>query len=99
MVQELTLTKNGRNRWEGSFVSTGTPSAVQIKVDLNTYSGTAIDVIVYGNLPGMERVILATLDRPSQKQYYLFEVDVPAGVVVTIESLNEPVECKITKEE
>lgn len=28
MVQELTFTKNERNRWESSFVSTGSPSAV-----------------------------------------------------------------------
>ncbi|MDE5986831.1 MAG: hypothetical protein K2H16_06065 [Prevotella sp.] len=98
MVQELTFTKNGRNRWESSFVSTGSPSAVQIKVDLNVYSGTSVDVIVYGNLPEMERVILATLGRPSQEQYYLFEVDVPEGVEVTVESLNEPVEGKVTTE-
>lgn len=98
MVQELTFTKNERNRWESSFVSTGSPSAVQIKVDLDVYSGTSVDVIVYGNLPEMERVILATLGRPSQEQYYLFEVDVPEGVEVTIESLNEPVAGKVTTE-
>lgn len=96
MIQNLTFTKNERNRWESSFVSTGIPVAVQMKVDLDVYSSTAIDVIVYGNLPDMERVILATLGRPSQELYYLFEVNVPEGVEVTVESLNEPIEGKVT---
>lgn len=99
MVQSLTFTKNERNRWEGSFQSTGIPATVQLNVNQDVYYETSIDVIVYGNLPGMDKVILSTLSRSSQGQYYLFEVDVSSGVVVTIESLSEPIECKITKEE
>lgn len=96
MIQELTFTKNERSRWESMFVSDGSPSAVQIKVNSDTDTGTRVNVIVYGNLPGMDRIILATLIRPFKDEHYLFEVDVPEGVEVTIESLNEPVSGKVT---
>lgn len=98
MVQDLTFTKNeSANRWSGSFASTGTRTAVQLKVKLDVVGKMSNDVLVYGNMDGMDKVTIANLGR-SQTGEYLFEVDVPADVNVTIESLNEPVSCKITSE-
>lgn len=96
MVQDLTFTKNeSANRWSGSFASTDTRTAVQLKVKLDVVGKMSNDVLVYGNIEGMDKVTIANLGHSFTGEY-LFEVDVPADVNVTIESLNEPVSCKIT---
>lgn len=98
MVQDLTFTKNEeRNRWECEFASTGIRTAVQLKVKLDVVGKMNNDVLVYGNIEGMDKVTIANLGRSFTGEY-LFEVDVPADVKITIESLNEPVSCKITSE-
>lgn len=98
MVQDLTFTKNEeRNRWSGNFASTGTRTAVQLKVKLDVVGKMNNDVLVYGNIEGMDKVTIANLGHSFTGEY-LFEVDVPSGVTITIESLNEPVGCKITSE-
>lgn len=94
MVQDLTFTQNNMNRWESSFISSGTPYAVQLNVNADPSAHTNIDTIVYANIPGMDKVTLATLQRPQNN--LMFEVDVPFGVVVTIESMSESISGKIS---
>lgn len=96
MVQDLKFTKNKMNRWESYFVSSGTTYAVQLNVNADEYVYTSIDVIVYANIPGMDKVTLATLGRPQNNYNYMFEIDVPFGVVVTIESMSESISGKIS---
>lgn len=99
MIQDLTFTKNSdNNRWRSEFVSSGSKTAVQLKVKLDVTDKMSNDVLVYGNIEGMDRMTIANLGRTFTGEY-LFEVDVPVGVTVTIETLNEPVGGKITSEE
>lgn len=97
MVQDLTFTKNAINRWESSFVSSGSKTVVQLKVNKDSKQQTSNEVLVYGNLSGMDKSTLANLGR-SSTGVYLFEVDVPADVVVTVECLDEPLSGKISTE-
>ena len=97
MVQDLTFPKNAMNRYEASFVSEGGRYVVQLLVSKQDGQKTTNEALVYGNLSGMQKVSLANLGRSLTGQY-LFEVDVPADVVVTIESVNEPISGKLTTE-
>lgn len=97
MLQDLTFAKNAMNRYEASFVSDGGRYVVQLLVSKQDGQKTTNEVIVYGNLSGMDKVSLANLERSLTGQY-LFEVNVPDDVVVTIESINEPISGKVASE-
>ena len=82
MATQLTFNKNSKEHWETSFSSNGDPMAVEI---IRVKGGT---ILVYGNLDGMDKVLLENLG-PGADRNQLLEIDVPANVIITIESYSE----------
>ena len=82
MAEEITFSKNSNDKWEASIVSKGSPMAVEINREKQG------SLLVYGNLEGMDKVLLENYG-PSAEKNHLVEVDVPAGVTITIESYTE----------
>lgn len=82
MAKEIKFAKNASDKWEASIVSEGEPMAIEINRE------KAGSLLIYGNLEGMEKVVLENYG-PSAEKHHLVEVDVPAGVVITIESYTE----------
>lgn len=82
MGRELSFEKNSQGKWEASIESQGEPMAIEI----NREKGGSL--LIYGNLEGMEKVVLEHYG-PNAEKHHLVEVDVPAGVTITIESYTE----------
>lgn len=87
-VNDLTFTQNAINRWQAKFNSGGSNVTVQVLRDKESF------LIVYANLPGMEKVAVYTPGGNAPRNL-LFSVDVPEGMEVTIESGSEVVKAKI----
>lgn len=82
MAKELKFEKNETGKWEASIESEGVPMAIEINRE------KAGSLLIYGNLEGLEKVVLENYG-PSAEKHHLVEVDVPAGVKITIESYTE----------
>lgn len=76
MATEINFTKDGSKKEVASFTSQG-PVVVQVLRDGKNY------FTVYANLDGMEPVSIFST---TTLQNLIFEVDVPEGVIVTMES-------------
>lgn len=88
MATQLSFTKNEKNQWEGSFVSSGNPCAIEVNRE---NPGT---LIIYGNIEGMEKVILHNFG-PGADCNILAEIDVPSDVVITVVSFVEVTDAQI----
>jgi hypothetical protein len=85
---DLQFSKNSENRYEAQFVSEG---AVTIQMER---SGSGY-INVYANLDGMDKKFIGGYGSYNGGSNEVFTVDVPSGITVTIESLQEVVSAKM----
>lgn len=88
-TSNLTFTKNALNRWACKFSSSGAKNVVQLE------KAGCEPVTVYANLTGMAPVAVFTSGRQNTDSV-IFEIDMPEGVEVTVESMDEVITAKIS---
>lgn len=79
MANTLTFTNDNQGHWESSCTSSGERMAVQIN---RAASGP---LIVYGSIDGLDRIILKDFG-PRANKDIIFEIDVPADMIITLVS-------------
>lgn len=77
----LNFNKEG-NIYKATFVSSGN-SVVQIK-RLSNSQGQLGYLQVYANIDGMDPILLASWNRFSSSENLMFQVDIMAGVTITL---------------
>lgn len=90
MATNLTFTKNSQNLWETSYSTTGERVALEI---IRTSSGP---LIVKGNVGGLNDVTIKDFG-PGAPADLLVDVDLPAGVSVSIVSFTEVTSAKVSE--
>lgn len=91
MTKDLTFTKQENGRYAAEYVSSGFRSVVQMARE------SAGEVIVYMRVPGMA-------DWGASPIYYnvsrnfMFEVNVPSGIEIKVESFTEVLTGKLLEE-
>lgn len=90
-VKDLTFTKQENGRYSAEYVASGTRSAVQLARE------KAGEVIIYLRIPGMTEWGASPIYYNVSKDF-AFEVNVPGGMEVKIESMTEVTSCKLLEE-
>lgn len=77
------------NHYEASFETSGENVVVQL-----TKKGNGA-VVVYANLQNLPPITVMNTGSDSSK-YHIFEIDMPAGVEITVKSMDEVISAKIS---
>lgn len=84
---DLSFSKNEGNKYVASFVSEG-PVTIQVKRQ------EAGPLNIYANIDGMDAIYVGGYGPYNSSANLIFNVDVPAGVNVSVESFTEVLEAK-----
>lgn len=84
---DLSFSKNEENKYVASFVSEG-PVTIQVKRQ------EAGSLNIYANIDGMDAIYVGGYGPYNGSANLIFNVDVPAGVNVSVESFTEVLEAK-----
>lgn len=88
---DLSFSKNEENKYVASFASEG-PVTIQVKRQ------EAGSLNIYANIDGMDAIYIGGYGPYNGSANLIFNVDVPAGVNVSVESFTEVLEAKVVKE-
>lgn len=88
---DLSFSKNEENKYVASFASEG-PVTIQVKRQ------EAGSLNIYANIDGMDAIYVGGYGLYNGSANLIFNVDVPAGVNVSVESFTEVLEAKVVKE-
>lgn len=92
MVKDLTFTRQEDGRYSSQYTSAGTRTVVQLSRERQG------DIIVYLRVPGMTGWGASPIYYGVSRDF-MFEVSVPSGIEVKVESLTAVLSGKILEEE
>lgn len=92
MTEDLVFAKDAsEEKWVCEIAATGDRMVVQVDRDAPGL------LLVWANVEGMRRVPVMRVEEDEMYDV-IFEVDMPAGVTVTVESYGEPAAAKVMTE-